>query len=427
MGVAGATAPDSGVPDVVAPPPRHPRFPLTVGMRGIPALAILIGHAWYFNGGFGGFSDSIPNHAMVRMDGLVAVFFLLSGFLLYRPMIAHRSGGADAPKNSDYAKRRFIRLFPAYWVVLIALAIVPGIYGVFGPDWWKFFTLTDFFDLHNAHSACPIDQRFLCGMPQSWTLGVDMSFYVALPFYAALAALLARGRAVRTWLRAELLLLGVLAATSLFLQGPPLDFRHEYPWFRFSFLGHFFWFSLGMALAVISVAYWKRELPQPFRFLSENPALCWAVAFSIYLVTLFAYEPTPFPVAPFTPAEYLSLNLLQGIGAGLLFLPAVFSNPNRGLPARVLGHPWLMWFGLISYGILLWHVTIAVQLGIGAADAGFWVVLIGGSLLTIPLAAASYYIVERPLMTLKYRRVRDVIKGWRRRKTDPLPEPGGSG
>jgi peptidoglycan/LPS O-acetylase OafA/YrhL len=426
MGVPGPDAPREAVPDVVAPPPRHPRFPLTVGLRGVPAIAILIGHAWYFNGGFGGFTESIPNRGMVRMDGLVALFFLLSGFLLYRPMIAHRTKGAGAPRVADYAKRRFLRLYPAYWVVLVILAIVPGLYGVFGPDWWKFFTLTDFFDLHNAHNACPIDLRFRCGIPQSWTLGVDMSFYLVLPFYAAGAALLARGRAVKSWMKAELGVLALLAATSLFLQGPPFDMRHHDTWFRFSFLGHFYWFALGMGIAVISVAYWKSELPRPLRFAGDNPALCWAVAFAIYLVTLFGFYPAPFPVAPFTALQYVELNLLQGIAAVFLFLPAVFSNPNRGVPARVLGHPVLMWFGLISYGILLWHVTIAVQLGIGGAEAGFWIVLLGGLLLTVPLAATSYYLVERPLMKLKYQSLRQVLRERARRHREPVADSGPS-
>src|SRR3954451_21731762 len=122
-----ADAPEVGVPDVVAPPPNHPRFPLTVGLRGVPAIAIIVGHAWFFSGGFGGFTQSLPNRLMVRMDSLVALFFLLSAFLLYRPMIAHRTGGPAAPRVTDYAKRRFIRLFPAYWVALTAFAIFVGI------------------------------------------------------------------------------------------------------------------------------------------------------------------------------------------------------------------------------------------------------------------------------------------------------------
>jgi peptidoglycan/LPS O-acetylase OafA/YrhL len=391
----------------------------------VPAVVILLGHAWFYNGGFGGFTESIPNRAMVRADGLVALFFLLSAVLLYRPMIAHRSGGPGAPRVADYGKRRFLRLFPAYWVALTALAIFPGLYGAFGSDWWAFYTLTDFYALESLHDTCPIDERFRCGMPQSWTLGVDLSFYVLLPAYAAVSALLARGRSVQSWMRLELTFLAVTAAILVFLGGPPFDLREE-SWFRFTFLGHFYWFALGLAIAVISVAYWKDGrivLPRALRFAETRPGLCWLIATGIYVFTVFAFYPAPFPVAPFTPFEYTALNLLQGVAAVLLFLPAVFANPNRGVPARVLGHPFLMWFGLISYGILLWHVTIEVELGVVGADLGFWWVLVFGALLTIPLAAASYYLIERPLMSFKYSSVRETLA--RRRGRGGESEPAG--
>ena len=161
---APGTAPDSEVPDVVAPPPHHPRFPLTVGLRGVPAIAIIIGHAWFFTGGFGGFTESLPNRAMVRMDGLVALFFLLSAFLLYRPFIAHRTGGPAAPRVADYGKRRFIRLYPAYWVALTLLAIVPGVYGAFSENWWAFYSLTDFLHL-GLHDVCPRTRNSAAASP----------------------------------------------------------------------------------------------------------------------------------------------------------------------------------------------------------------------------------------------------------------------
>jgi peptidoglycan/LPS O-acetylase OafA/YrhL len=381
-------------------------------MRGIPAIAIIVGHAWFFTGGFGGFTESLPNRMMVRMDGLVALFFLLSAFLLYRPMIAHRTGGPGAPKVGDYARRRFLRLYPAYWVALTAFALVIGLDGVFSNNWWAFYSLTDFLDL-SLHNICPPSEEFFCGLPQSWTLGVDMTFYVLLPFYAALTGLLARRLSLRGWIKAELLLLAVLAAASLLLGGPPLELRsHE--WFRFSALGHFYWFSLGLALAVISVVDWRRELPRVARAahaLVSRPALCWLGGFAIYAITVASFYPAPFIIAPFRDDwEYTTLNLIQGVGAVLLFLPAAFWNPNRGLPARILGHPALMWVGLISYGLLLWNVTIAVMLGYPRADEGYWTVLIAGSLLTVPLAAASYHFVERPLMKLKYRSLREVLR-----------------
>jgi peptidoglycan/LPS O-acetylase OafA/YrhL len=402
VSATAANAPQSQVPDVVAPPPLHPRFPLTVGMRGIPAIAIIVGHAWFFTGGFGGYTESIPNRMMVRMDGLVALFFLLSAFLLYRPMIAHRTGGPPAPRVGDYARRRFIRLYPAYWVALTGFAIFVGLYGVFSTNWWSFYSLTDFLHLP-LHGVCPANEEFLCGLPQSWTLGVDMTFYVLLPFFAALTALLARGRDTRGWVRVELGLVATLGIASLVLGGPPFDLR-SHDWFRFSALGHFFWFSLGLSLAIVSVLDWKTGLPRAVRALAERPLLCWGAAAAIYVFTVLVFYPAPFIIAPFRDdLEYDTLNLLQGVAAVLLFVPGVFGNPNRGLPNRLLGHPVLMWVGLISYGLLLWNVTFAVLLGYPNADEGYWTVLIVGTIATLPLATLSYYLVERPLMKFKYR------------------------
>jgi peptidoglycan/LPS O-acetylase OafA/YrhL len=414
------------VPDVVAPPPLHPRFPLTVGLRGIPAVAILIGHAWLFSKGFGTESTfTLANRLLIRLDFLVALFFLLSAFLLYRPMIAHRTGGAPAPRTTDYARRRFLRLYPAYWVVLTVLALVPGLYGVWSGKWWAFYGLVDFLDFGTIHAACPTYDRYFCGLPQAWTLNVDLTFYVALPFYAVLTGLFARRRDVRSWMWAELTLLAILAALSLWLGGAPFNFRQE-SWYRFSMLGHFYWFAMGLAIAVVSVAYKETGLPKALRFAETRPELCWAGGIAIYLFTLYTFYPAPFTIAPFTDAQYDTLNLIQGVGAALLFLPAVFGNPNRGLPARILGHPVLMWFGLISYGIYLWHVTIVVALGVGGGATDFWTALIYGALLTIPLAAASYYLVERQVLKLKYRPLRELIEERRRRRAGPVPEPGGS-
>jgi peptidoglycan/LPS O-acetylase OafA/YrhL len=414
---------DEGVPEVVSPPPLHPRFPLTVGMRGIPAIAIIIGHAWFFTGGFGGFTESLPNRAMVRMDGLVALFFLLSAFLLYRPMIAHRTGGPKAPRVGEYAKRRFIRLFPAYWVALTGFAVFAGIYGVFSPHWWAFYSLTDFLYLP-LHDVCPADKELLCGLPQSWTLGVDMTFYILLPAYAALTGLLARNQQPRRWVRRELSLLVLIGGASLFLGGPPFELRAE-DWFRFSALGHLYWFALGLGLAIVSTLDWRTGLPRLVRGLAERPLLCWGLAAAIYLFTVLAFYPAPFIIAPFRDDwTYNWLNLIQGVAAVLLFIPGVFGNPNRGLPNRLLGHPVLMWVGLISYGLLLWNVTIAVLLGEPGADAGYWTVLIVGGLATVPLATLSYYVVERPLMKLKYRPLREVLRE-RSDRSEPMPRGDG--
>jgi peptidoglycan/LPS O-acetylase OafA/YrhL len=406
--VAGTAASGATVPEAVAPPPHHPRFPLSDGLRGVAAIAVVLVHAWLFGGTFGGLEGGIPdtieNRAAARLETMVVCFFLLSAFLLYRPMIAHRGGGPSPPRVATYGKRRFLRIYPAYWVALTVLAIVPGLAGVFGAEWWAYYSVIYHLDL--GFGSCSPENYFQCGLPQTWTLATEITFYAILPLYVGLTALLARGLSLRGWIRAELVLLVALTVVSLVLNVPLRDEA----WFRFTFMGHFYWLALGLGLAVLSVGLAAGERPpRVVRLAADRPLLSWAAAFAIYLATVAALPPTPYVVAPLSDAEYLALHLAQGMFAALVLIPAVFGNPNLGLPRRILAHPLIMWVGLISYGIYLWHVTIAYDLGIGGADAGPLVVLIGTVLVAVPLATASYYLIEAPLMRLKDGRIRDAL------------------
>src|SRR5436309_16139923 len=132
------------------------------------------------------------------------------------------------------------------------------------------------------------------------------------------------------------------------MTGGPLSFRLD-AWFEFSFIGHFYWIGLGLGMAVLSVGYGHgrhEALPRFLRFAAARPGMCWAGALALYLATVFAFYPAPFPVAPISSLQYLALNLSQGAAAALLVIPIVFGNPNRGIPARVLGTRLLLWLGL---------------------------------------------------------------------------------
>jgi peptidoglycan/LPS O-acetylase OafA/YrhL len=385
---------------VVAAPPRHPRFPLSDGVRGIAAIGVVIVHSWLFSGRFGN-GTGLANRLVVRLDSMVAIFFMLSAFLLYRPMVAYRAGGPGPPRVRDFARRRFLRIYPAYWVALTCLAIIPGLTGVFSDKWWTFYSLTEYLHPVTNTAVCE-GQGYRCGLLQSWTLTVELTFYVILPIYAALTARLARGRAVRSWLRTELVLIALLAIASLTLDVLPLSLR-EQSWFTYTFAAHFDWLGLGLALALLSAAYGRREeaLPRPLRIAASNPSMCWAGALALYFVTVFAFKPVPFTVAEFTNQEFLAIHLLQCGIAILLVIPVVFGDPNVGVPRRILANRYLLWLGLISYGFYLWQVTIGIDLGFGGANEGFATVLIGTILIAIPFAAASYYFIERPLMRWK--------------------------
>lgn len=381
----------------------HRSFPLSEGVRGSAQLAIILVHVFLVTGTYG---EDLASRMIVRLDVCVSLFFTLSAFLLYRPMIAHRSGGPDGPSVRQYARRRFFRVYPVYWVVLTILAIIPGLAGVFSGDWWSFYTLWFNYDAASAGSDC-LGTQELCGLPQTWTLVTELTFYALLPLYAWGAAALAR-RAGERWLRAELLLIGAMMAVTVALYLIP-GFPREEPWFRFSFLGHFDWLGLGLILAVLSVAYERRGRPSPdhlprlLKLLSARPALSFGTALAIYALMVVALPPIPFPLAP-DVADVVPMHLGHAAMAFLIMIPVVFGDPNQGLVRRFLGHPAMVWLGLASYGMYLWHFSIAYGFGIGGSDMSFWPVLILTLGLSIPLGALSFYLVEKPMMRFKYKR-----------------------
>ena len=103
----------------LAPPPGNPRFPLLDAMRAIAALAIVAYHVAFFSranehGGTGAL--------LSRLNVGVTIFFVISGFVLYRPMVRARWEGSRRGAGG-YARRRLLRIVPAYWLALTVLAI----------------------------------------------------------------------------------------------------------------------------------------------------------------------------------------------------------------------------------------------------------------------------------------------------------------
>jgi peptidoglycan/LPS O-acetylase OafA/YrhL len=187
----------------VAPPPGHPRFALVDGLRAIAASTVILYHAGYETGAV---HNRVYGAYVTRGNIGVTLFFLISGFLLYRPFVAHRLIGAPGTRLRDYARRRLLRILPAYWVALTVLALWPGLPGnVFGPDWWRYYGFLQVYS----------DRTVLGGIGPAWTLCVEMSFYVALPIFAVLVSAALARRPRRVQIRVELVVLLALALGSL--------------------------------------------------------------------------------------------------------------------------------------------------------------------------------------------------------------------
>src|ERR671930_1014584 len=101
--------------------PSNPRFPLFDSLRAIAALSVfglhLPARIWL---------DSPVRPYVLVLDVGFAVFFLISGFLLYRPFARARYAGESTPAIMPYAQRRLLRIVPAYWVALVLVVVLLG-------------------------------------------------------------------------------------------------------------------------------------------------------------------------------------------------------------------------------------------------------------------------------------------------------------
>ena len=62
-------------------------------------------------------------------------FFALSGFLLFRPFAAAILARGAMPSVTGYARNRLLRIYPAYFVILLLVSLVFGAaYTVGAPD-----------------------------------------------------------------------------------------------------------------------------------------------------------------------------------------------------------------------------------------------------------------------------------------------------
>jgi peptidoglycan/LPS O-acetylase OafA/YrhL len=412
--VSSATQPSAIRPapsPAVAPPPGSPRFALFDSLRGVAVLCIITYHVGSVTGaintsGSGDLIAVLGNQALI-------FFFVISGFLLYRPYAAAHAAGRRRPDTRRYARRRVLRILPAYWTALTVLAIFPGIVGVFTGDWWRYYFFLQ------EYSNRTIGQ----GIPPAWSLCVEVTFYISLPVWAILVRRLRSAVWPGSWLASEAIPLALVAALGVLVQVAASRLLIS-GLLATTLLGEITWLAIGMSLAVWSVAADHSERPSRLvQAVVDHPGLCWlGAAACLAAATAILHPGGLFNIIISLRTKQPYARTLAGIAltAGLsvfLIIPAVFGEHAGGIPRRVLAWGPLAWLGLVSYGVYLYHIVVAELLGekldpfhFSASGLGLatkihtattpilWVLTVGGS---AALAAVSYYVVELPFLKRK--------------------------
>ncbi|MFI0484984.1 acyltransferase family protein [Actinomadura sp. 9N215] len=405
----------------VAPPQTSGHQDPLDGLRAVAALGVLVFHVasaagsitdpagarWLFNGGQVG----------------VPIFFILSGLLLYRPWAAAVLEGRPAPRAHRYLWKRFFRIMPALWAVVVCFMLTAGRDHIDDPvTWGSLLTLTQTYlpdpwwngGLGPAH------------LGQLWSLAVEVGWYVTLPVTAMVLAWYARrAGSDDVGVRAQRLLVGIGAYAALSFVYTVFMFVPEWHSQMGLWLPRYFvWFAIGMALAVVTV--WarldeSRPVAAQCKAVSDSWPVCWTAAAMLYVVSA---TPATGPIglqAPDAPWTSVLHMIVHGLCAAALVVPVALAPAGQPALGAVLGNGVMRFLGRISYGLFLWQSLIILG-WYDALDRTFR----GNVTTDLPLLAAatvaaatlSYYLVERPIQGLVRRR---------RGRSRPAPVPAASG
>lgn len=307
------------------------------GIRAVAALLVVGTHAAYTTGKY---THGYWGLVGARLEVGVPIFFVLSGFLLFRPWVKAAAAGGPPPSLSRYAWHRIRRIVPAY-VITVLFAYILYHFRAAGPNpghtWMGLLRNLTFTQIYtNGYLGSYLHQ----GLTQMWSLAVEVAFYVALPVLACvLLVLVCR----RRW--QPKLMLGALALMTL-ISPAWLVLVHTDHWFpdgaRLWLPTYLAWFLAGMLLAVL-----QGVGVRGYAFVAIPLAII-----SYFIVsTPIAGAPT---TSPATLSEALFKTVFYGVIAALAVLPLALGD--RGWYSRLLASRPMVWLGEISYEIFLIHL-----------------------------------------------------------------------
>ena len=383
----------------VASPSRR-FYPQLEGLRAVASLGVLTTHVAFQTRAT---SWPVVGEILGRLDLAVALFFALSGFLLWRPhaAVAWAAPGDDGPRRpgvARYLRHRVVRIWPAYaLVVVMVLALLPQARGASFTVWAANLSLTQVF----------VPLTLAPGLTQMWSLSVEVTFYAMLPLFGFA---LYRLRGVRAERRVpSLLAIAVVSLcwtwlTRLVALPAGVEARNWLP-------GYLPWFIAGLVLSEMTAALAVSRMDRTSRLvrLSADRRLMAAVFLVAYGL---ACTPIAGPVGlgEMTHATYVIKMLLGAVAAYAVLAPLVLSDgPFRFLDSAVMNA-----LGRWSYGIFIWHLAVLSIVfglfGIPMFSGHFVTVWLLTVIATVAVSAASYAFVEEPL--------RSWLSRWEKRRAE---------
>ena len=351
------------------------RFEALTGLRAVAAIMVFLYHNRKYWRGW--LPDIVINNLNEYHCG-VTLFFVLSGFL-----IAYTYQDNPLQSRKEYVQYlliRLLRIFPVYLIILTTSFIHTG-FPATNKTIYNYTLLKGFSDMFN-----------LDGLPQSWSLTVELSFYVCAPFiYRYLKKAITKAIMFQVILLVVSLLIGYCW---YFINKNPDKWLYNWLFiFDSTFSGRFVEFFAGMLLAY----FVKTEHPVLQKISIKRITFRSTLAglMIIYCISLFEKD-----------TYDQGILHIPGLIVRNVFLPVVISFLLYGLMtertwfSRLLSTRIAIIMGNASYLFYLVHVGyVNQQLSVHhfLKDRNF--------ILLWLISIAGYLLVEKPIYLYMRRRI----------------------
>jgi peptidoglycan/LPS O-acetylase OafA/YrhL len=303
-----------------------------------------------------GFLDILWRYQMGNMG--VRIFFVISGYLITTLLLKEFAKTQSISLKEFYIRRTF-RIFPAYYVFLLAMLIATSI-------GWLVLSKQDFL-VAGFYLTNYIATPYIIG--HSWSLCVEEQFYLLWPMLIVFL-----GWRKATWIAVLFCLCSpMFRAYYLTTADPSLTF-----WTRFE----------HAADAIVMGCLYAIYLHHNPKAATIQPKLLGAIGLvaSLALIPLMLLHNHPLVWAT---AGILTANCMI-----VLILHCAIHAPFSG-QHRLLNTPLMCYIGKLSYSLYLWQQVFI--------NGGAKFTAPSNILLVIVCAVASYYLIEKPLLSFRQR------------------------
>ena len=326
------------------------------GLRAFAVIAVIINH---FN------QDALPGGYLG-----VDIFFVISGYVI-TSSLSSRSNEGFKDFLAGFYERRIKRLIPALSAFVLITSIAICLFNP-SPDTSIKTGITSLFGLSNLYLLKQSTDYFsqsteLNPFTQTWSLGVEEQFYILFPLLIWLSGF---GRQTKNGARNLFLVVGALTIASL------ISFLYLYPSNQpaayFLMPSRFWEMATG---CLIFIGFQKRATLE--QLLEKVPPLA---ALALIIAVMFL----PISIAETSTIAVVALSCIL-----------IASLKKQTAAFQILSNPKVVYIGLISYSLYLWHWGI-LSISRWTIGIHIWTIPIQ-IVLMLTLAIASYQWIESPL------------------------------